>query len=57
MGYKRGLVNSLTGKPLQRFGFDKVAKGETLREIIEEMADGSVSANLRAVWDGKNKQS
>jgi len=37
-GYKRGLVNSLTGN-LQRFGFDKVAKVETLREIMEEMAD------------------
>ncbi|HEY2922043.1 MAG TPA: hypothetical protein VGK77_23920 [Candidatus Binatia bacterium] len=37
-GYKRGLVNSLTSN-LQRFGFDKVAKVETLREIIEEMAD------------------
>lgn len=36
-GYKRGLVNSLTGN-LQRFGFQRVAKVETLQEIIE--ADG-----------------
>jgi len=32
-GYKRGLVNSLTGN-LQRFGFEKVTKVETLQEII-----------------------
>ena len=38
-GYKRGLVNSLTGN-LQRFGFEKAAKAETLQDIIEEMADG-----------------
>jgi hypothetical protein len=37
-GYKRPLVNSLTGN-LQRFGFEKVAKVETLQEIIEEMGD------------------
>jgi hypothetical protein len=37
-GYKRGLVNSLTGN-LQRFGFGRVAKVETLREIIQEMTD------------------
>jgi hypothetical protein len=35
-GYKRGLVNSLTGN-LQRFGFQKVSKVETLQDIIEEM--------------------
>jgi len=34
--YKRGLVNSLTGN-LQRFGFEKVARVETLQEIIDEM--------------------
>jgi hypothetical protein len=37
-GYKRGLVNSLTGN-LQRFGFEKVTKVETLQEIIEEMGE------------------
>jgi len=36
--YKRGLVNSLTGN-LQRFGFERVAKVETLQEIIEEMGE------------------
>jgi hypothetical protein len=36
--YKRGLVNSLTGN-LQRFGFERVAKVETLQEIIGEMGD------------------
>lgn len=35
-GYKRGLVNSLTGN-LQRFGFEKASKAETLQDIIEEM--------------------
>src|SRR6266498_365375 len=37
-GYKRGLVNGLTGN-LQRFGFEKVTKVETLQEIIEEMGE------------------
>ena len=37
-GYKRGLVNSLTGN-LQRFGFEKQSKAETLQEIIEEMGE------------------
>jgi hypothetical protein len=37
-GYKRGLVNSLTGN-LQRFGFEKVPKVETLQEIIEAMGE------------------
>src|SRR5262249_22573285 len=34
-GYKRGLVNSLTGN-LQKFGLDRVAKVETLEEIFSE---------------------
>jgi hypothetical protein len=38
-GYKRGLVNSPTGN-LQRFGFEKAAKVETLQEIIDEMGEG-----------------
>jgi hypothetical protein len=37
-GYKRGLVNSLTGN-LQRFGFDRVAKVESLETIIAEMSE------------------
>jgi hypothetical protein len=37
-GYKRALVNSLTGN-LQRFGFQKVAKVESLQEIIDEMGE------------------
>jgi hypothetical protein len=37
-GYKRGLVNSLTGN-LQRFGFERISKTETLQEIIDEMAN------------------
>src|SRR5262245_47227448 len=34
-GYKRGLVNSLTGN-LQKFGLERVAKVETLEEILSE---------------------
>jgi hypothetical protein len=41
-GYKRGLVNSLTGN-LQRFGFEKAPKVESLEEIIEEMSDDTAS--------------
>jgi hypothetical protein len=41
-GYKRGLVNSLTGN-LQRFGFERVPKVETLQEIISEMNAESTS--------------
>jgi hypothetical protein len=37
-GYKRGLVNSLTGN-LQRFGFERATKTETLQEIIDEMGE------------------
>jgi hypothetical protein len=37
-GYKRGLVNSRTGN-LQRFGFEKASKAETLQGIIEEMSE------------------
>ena len=36
-GYKRPLVGSLSAN-LQRFGMDRVAKLESLREIIAEMA-------------------
>jgi len=37
-GYKRPLVSSLSGN-LQRFGMERVAKVESLQEIIQEMAD------------------
>jgi hypothetical protein len=40
-GYKRGLVNSLSGN-LQRFGFERVSKAETLQDIIEEMNDAEI---------------
>ena len=37
-GYKRPLVSSLSGN-LQRFGMERLAKVETLQEIIAEMAE------------------
>ena len=37
-GYKTPLVGSVSAN-LQRFGFERAAKIETLRDIIEEMAD------------------
>src|SRR4030095_2831183 len=39
-GYKRGLVNRLTAN-LQRFGFERVAKVETLEEIFSEANETS----------------
>jgi hypothetical protein len=36
-GYKRPLVSSLSGN-LQRFGMERIAKVESLQEIIQEMA-------------------
>jgi 50S ribosomal subunit-associated GTPase HflX len=45
-GYKRGLVNSLTSN-LQRFGFERVAKVETLQEIIEEMGEDDKTSGRR----------
>jgi hypothetical protein len=39
-GYKRGLVNSLTGN-LPKFGLDRVAKVETLEEIFSEADETS----------------
>src|SRR5262245_188153 len=39
-GYKRGLVNSLTGN-LQKFGLDRVPKVETLEEIFSEADETS----------------
>jgi len=37
-GYKRPLVSSLAGN-LQRFGMERVAKVESLQEIIAEMSE------------------
>ena len=34
-GYKRGLVNSLTGN-LQKFGLERVPKVETLEELLQD---------------------
>ena len=45
-GYRRGLVNSLTAN-LQQFGFEKVAKVETLQEIIEEMGEDDKTSGRR----------
>ena len=42
-GYKRGLVNSLTGN-LQRFGFERVPRTESLQETLEEMSRGADDA-------------
>jgi len=39
-GYKRGLVNSLTGN-LQRFGFERIIKTETLQDMFDEMGDST----------------
>ena len=39
-GYKRPLVGSLSSN-LQRFGMERVAKLESLQEIIEEMTEAS----------------
>jgi hypothetical protein len=39
-GYKRPLVGSLSAN-LQRFGMERVAKVESLQEIIEEMGDST----------------
>ena len=34
-GYKRGLVNSLTGN-LQKFGLDRVPQVETLEDLLQD---------------------
>ena len=39
-GYKRGLVNSLTGN-LQKFGLDRVSKVTSLEEIFSEPDENS----------------
>ena len=42
-GYKRPLVSSLSAN-LQRFGFDKAAKVESLQEVIAEMSEATENA-------------
>lgn len=54
-GYKRPLVNSLTGN-LQRFGFEKVAKVETLREIIEEIGESDGNGGSTRSEDATNNE-
>jgi hypothetical protein len=45
-GYKRPLIGSLSAN-LQRFGFERVAKTETLQEIIAEMSEmGTIPLRL-----------
>jgi hypothetical protein len=39
-GYKRPLVSSLSGN-LQRFGIEKIAKVESLQEIIADMTEST----------------
>ena len=41
-GCKPGVVNSLAGN-LQRFGFEKAGKTESLQEIIAEMGDDTAA--------------
>ena len=45
-GYKRSLVNSLTGN-LQRFGLERAAKPERLQEIIAEMTENAGDAGVK----------
>jgi hypothetical protein len=42
-GYKRPLVGSLSAN-LQRFGMERVAKVESLQEIIEEMGENETAS-------------
>ena len=42
-GYKGPLVSSLSGN-LQRFGMERIAKAESLQEIIAEMSDPADSS-------------
>lgn len=47
-GYQRPLVSSFSGN-LQRFGMERVAKLETLQEIIAEMSEtGDNSATAQS---------
>ena len=46
-GYKRPLVSSLSGN-LQRFGMERVAKVDSLQEIIAEMSEHAIMI----AWQG-----
>jgi hypothetical protein len=46
-GYKRPLVSSLSGN-LQRFGMEKIAKVESLQEIIADMAESAETDDRRS---------
>jgi hypothetical protein len=54
-GYKRPLVSSLSAN-LQRFGMDKVAKLESLQEIVAEMTADDDECALR-LWANQKRQS
>ena len=43
-GYKRPLVSSLSGN-LQRFGMERVAKVESLQEIIADMTETNAASD------------
>ena len=43
-GYKRPLVSSLSGN-LQRFGMEKIAKVESLQEIIADMTETNAASD------------
>ena len=47
-GYKRGLVNSLTGN-LQKFGLDRVPRVKTLEDLLQ---DDETSENTTQVCPG-----
>ena len=44
-GYKRPLVSSLSGN-LQRFGMEKIAKVESLQEIIADMTETNEARDI-----------
>ena len=46
-GYKRPLVSSLSGN-LQRFGMEKVARMESLQDIIADMTETTETNNRRS---------
>jgi hypothetical protein len=46
-GYKRPLVSSLSGN-LQRFGMEKIARMESLQEIIAEMTETTENNDRRS---------
>jgi hypothetical protein len=46
-GYKRPLVSSLSGN-LQRFGMERVARIESLQEIIADMTESIDTSDMRS---------